>query len=166
MGDRAFGVRMNPKAPLKNPAQYSVVGRSLPRPDLPGKFTGRHTYVHDFTLPGMLWARILRSPHAHAKIVAIDTGAAASMPGVAAIYTGADLVKDDVGTIPTLSIFKRPDGKPMTVPPRQKLASSANGNMAFAMSQRTYSRAMIFSTIPAMITRPFASANSLAGTSR
>ena len=39
-----------------------------------------------------------------------------------AIYTGADLVADDVGTIPTLAIFKRPDGKPMTVPPRRLLA--------------------------------------------
>ena len=44
------------------------------------------------------------------------------MPGVQAIYTGADLVKDDIGTIPTLAIFKRPDGKPMTVPPRRLLA--------------------------------------------
>ena len=44
------------------------------------------------------------------------------MPGVEAVYTGADLVKDDIGTIPTLAIFKRPDGKPMTVPPRRLLA--------------------------------------------
>ena len=44
------------------------------------------------------------------------------MPGVEAVYTGADLIKDDIGTIPTLSIFKRPDGKPMTVPPRRLLA--------------------------------------------
>jgi carbon-monoxide dehydrogenase large subunit len=44
------------------------------------------------------------------------------MPGVEAIYTGADLVRDDIGTIPTLAIFKRPDGSPMTVPPRRLLA--------------------------------------------
>ena len=44
------------------------------------------------------------------------------MPGVEAVYTGADLVADDIGTIPTLPIFKRPDGKPMTVPPRRLLA--------------------------------------------
>ena len=44
------------------------------------------------------------------------------MPGVEAVYTGADLVTDDIGTIPTLAIFKRPDGKPMTVPPRRLLA--------------------------------------------
>ena len=44
------------------------------------------------------------------------------MPGVEAVYTGADLVTDDIGTIPTLAIFKRPDGSPMTVPPRRLLA--------------------------------------------
>ena len=44
------------------------------------------------------------------------------MPGVEAVYTGADLIADDIGTIPTLSVFMRPDGKPMTVPPRRLLA--------------------------------------------
>ena len=39
---------MNPKAPLKHPAQYALVGKSLPRPDMPAKVTGRHVYVHDF----------------------------------------------------------------------------------------------------------------------
>ena len=44
------------------------------------------------------------------------------MAGVEAVFTGADLIKDDIGTIPTLAIFKRPDGSPMTVPPRRLLA--------------------------------------------
>jgi carbon-monoxide dehydrogenase large subunit len=44
------------------------------------------------------------------------------MAGMEAVFTGADLIKDDIGTIPTLAIFKRPDGKPMTVPPRRLLA--------------------------------------------
>jgi carbon-monoxide dehydrogenase large subunit len=44
------------------------------------------------------------------------------MPGVEAVYTGADLIADDIGTLPTLLVFKRPDGSPMTVPPRRLLA--------------------------------------------
>ena len=84
--------------------------------------TGKGQFIDDKPQDGALWLHVLRSPHAHAKIASIDTSAAAAMPGVAAIYTGADLVKDDVGSIPTLSIFKRPDGKPMTVPPRRLLA--------------------------------------------
>src|SRR5437763_10403687 len=55
-------------------------------------------------------------------IASIYTQAAAGIPGVEAIYTGADLIADDIGTIPTLAIFKRPDGSPMTVPPRRLLA--------------------------------------------
>jgi aerobic carbon-monoxide dehydrogenase large subunit len=84
--------------------------------------TGKGQFIDDKAEDGALWLYLLRSPHAHAKIVAIDTGAAAGMPGVTAIFTGADLIKDDIGAIPTLTIFKRPDGKPMTVPPRRLLA--------------------------------------------
>ena len=84
--------------------------------------TEKGLFIDDKPEDGALWLHVLRSPHAHAKIVSIDTTAAAAMPGVEAVYTGADLIKDDIGTIPTLAIFKRPDGKPMTVPPRRLLA--------------------------------------------
>jgi carbon-monoxide dehydrogenase large subunit len=84
--------------------------------------TGKGQFIDDKSEEGALWLYVLRSPHAHAKIVSVDTQAAAAMPGIEAIYTGADLVADDVGTIPTLAIFQRPDGSPMTVPPRRLLA--------------------------------------------
>lgn len=84
--------------------------------------TGRGHFIDDKPGDGALWLHVLRSPHAHARITSISTKAAAEMPGVEAIFTGADLVADDIGTIPTLSIFKRPDGSPMTVPPRRLLA--------------------------------------------
>lgn len=83
--------------------------------------TGRGHFIDDKPEDGALWLHVLRSPHAHARITSIDTKSA-WMPGVEAIYTGADLVADDVGTIPTLPIFKRPDGSAMTVPPRRLLA--------------------------------------------
>ena len=84
--------------------------------------TGKGQFIDDRPEEGALWLHVLRSPHAHAKIVSIDAKAASEMPGVEAVYTGADLVADDIGTIPTLAIFKRQDGKPMTVPPRRLLA--------------------------------------------
>src|ERR1700687_5940808 len=84
--------------------------------------TGKGQFIDDKPEDGALWLHVLRSPHAHAKIVSIDIKVAREMPGVGAVYTGADLVKDDIGTIPTLSVFMRPDGKPMTVPPRRLLA--------------------------------------------
>ena len=84
--------------------------------------TGKGQFIDDKPEDGALWLHVLRSPHAHARITSVDVRAAAGMPGVAAIYTGADLIRDDIGIIPTLNIFKRPDGKPMTVPPRRLLA--------------------------------------------
>jgi len=84
--------------------------------------TGKGQFIDDKPDDGALWLHVLRSPHAHAKILSIDTNAASEMPGVAAVYTGDDLLADNIGTIPTLAIFKRPDGKPMSVPPRRLLA--------------------------------------------
>jgi len=84
--------------------------------------TGKGQFIDDKPEDGALWLHVLRSPHAHAKIVSVDTKEAAKMPGVQAVYTGADLVADDIGTLPTLMVFARPDGSPMTVPPRRLLA--------------------------------------------
>src|SRR5271168_5305048 len=84
--------------------------------------TGKGHFIDDKPEDGALWLYVLRSPHAHANIASIDTEAAKAMPGVEAVYTGADLIADDIGTIPTLLVFKRPDGSPMTVPPRRLLA--------------------------------------------
>ncbi|HEV3054530.1 MAG TPA: xanthine dehydrogenase family protein molybdopterin-binding subunit [Solirubrobacteraceae bacterium] len=67
------------------------VGQSLRRKEDPRLITGRARYVDDIELPGMLWAAIVRSPEAHAKIVSIDTSAAAEREGVHAVYVGADM---------------------------------------------------------------------------
>jgi carbon-monoxide dehydrogenase large subunit len=84
--------------------------------------TGTGHFIDDKPEDGALWLHVLRSPHAHAKIVSIDTKAAAAMAGVEAVYTGADLIADDIGTLPTLLVFPRPDGSKMSVPPRRLLA--------------------------------------------
>jgi len=97
-------------------------GKAIKRLEDQRLLTGKGAFIDDKPEDGALWLHVLRSPHAHAKILSIDTADAAKMPGVTAIYTGADLVKDNIGTLPTLDIFKRPDGSPMTVPPRRLLA--------------------------------------------
>src|SRR5689334_17408220 len=84
--------------------------------------TGKGAFIDDKPEDGALWLHVLRSPHAHAKIKSIDTKAAREMAGVEAVFTGDDLIKDDIGAIPTLAIFKRPDGTPMAFPPRRLLA--------------------------------------------
>ncbi|HEX7792277.1 MAG TPA: xanthine dehydrogenase family protein molybdopterin-binding subunit [Afipia sp.] len=97
-------------------------GQSVKRLEDQRLLRGQGHFIDDQLQQKSLWLHVLRSPHAHAKIKAIDTSAALAMPGVEAIFTGADLIADDIGAIPTLSIFKRPDGSPMAVPPRRLLA--------------------------------------------
>ncbi|MDN5312062.1 MAG: hypothetical protein PWQ68_1035 [Thermoanaerobacteraceae bacterium] len=69
----------------------SYIGKSIPRIESVDKVTGSARYVHDMKLPGMLYARILTSPHAHAKICSIDTSRAEKLPGVKAVLTGPEL---------------------------------------------------------------------------
>ena len=71
--------------------ELKVVGKSPVRPDGVPKVTGLAQYGADFTLPGMLWGRILRSPHAHARIRSLDTSKAEALPGVKAVMTSQDL---------------------------------------------------------------------------
>ena len=81
-GGRNFRLTMNPKAALKNPAHYTLVGQSLPRPDVPAKVTGTHGYVHDFVLPGMLHARVVRPPAVGARVLSVDEASVGHLPGV------------------------------------------------------------------------------------
>jgi len=72
---------------------FTYVGTRPIRHDGLDKVTGRANYGADFTLPGMLHGYVLRSPHAHARIVSIDTSAAEAVPGVKAVITGRDIPK-------------------------------------------------------------------------
>src|SRR5207244_3767366 len=72
-------------------AQYRVIGTRPMRPDGVDKVTGRAVYGADVTLPRMAHGKILRSPHAHARIRSIDTSQAERLPGVLAVMTGRDL---------------------------------------------------------------------------
>lgn len=69
---------------------YRVIGQPIPRMEVRGKVTGEAAYAVDAQFPGMLWAKLLRSPVPHARIVRIDTSKAARLPGVAIVLTGAD----------------------------------------------------------------------------
>ncbi len=77
--------------------EVQAIGRSLAKPDAFLKATGSATYAGDVRLPGMLEARVLRSPYPHARIVSIDTSAAAALPGVYAIVTGDDVSPTRIG---------------------------------------------------------------------
>jgi len=97
-------------------------GRSVRRVEDENLLKGSGYFADDATLPGQACVCFLRSPHPHARIAAIDTTAAAAMPGVIAIVTGEDLVRAGVKPLPLSADFRRSDGTPTASPPRHALA--------------------------------------------
>lgn len=81
VGGKKIEVKVDRAAKPKDPGTYKVVNQSLKRPDLPAKMTGRHTYVHDFRLPGMLHARVIRAPAIGATLLEVDEASIANIPG-------------------------------------------------------------------------------------
>ena len=84
--------------------------------------TGEGNFADDVSAPGQTYVCFLRSPHPHARIIAIDTAAASSSPGVLMVLTGDDLVRSGVKPLPSSADFKRADGSPSASPPRHALA--------------------------------------------
>jgi 4-hydroxybenzoyl-CoA reductase alpha subunit len=83
---------------MKN--RFTVVGQPLPKIDAWAKVTGDTRYADDLVVPRMAFGKLLRSPHAHARIRAIDTARARALPGVYAVITGADLPRVKFGILP------------------------------------------------------------------
>ena len=78
---------------MKNNSGFKYVGKRPLRPDGVEKVTGKALYGADVNLPSTIYGKILRSPHAHARILSIDTDKAIKLPGVHAIVTSNDLAK-------------------------------------------------------------------------
>lgn len=76
---------------MNSPKEYKYIGKGVPRIDADEKVTGQARYVSDMSMPGMLHAKMLTSPVAHAKIKKIDTSKAKALDGVAAVLTGNEL---------------------------------------------------------------------------
>jgi carbon-monoxide dehydrogenase large subunit len=110
-----------------NPNSWTVekfaIGQPVPRSEDPKLVQGQGRYTDDVTLPKQAYAVILRSRYAHGTIRKIDTTAAKAMPGVLAIYTGADFSDGTYGVLKTVMPLKGRDGNPMKVPTRYALAT-------------------------------------------
>jgi CO/xanthine dehydrogenase Mo-binding subunit len=94
LGARRLGLKIDPTAPLKSPDAYTVVGKPLQRPDIPGKVTGRHLFMHDFRVDAMLHGRVLRPASVGAKVKEIDEGSIRDIAGARAIR-----IKDFVAVV-------------------------------------------------------------------
>src|SRR3990170_3785277 len=84
----------------ENAEEYAIIGKPIPKKDGWVKATGEAKYGVDLSLPGMLYGKLLRSPHAHAKISHIDTSRAEKLPGIRAVITGRDFPGIKYGNMP------------------------------------------------------------------
>jgi aerobic carbon-monoxide dehydrogenase large subunit len=99
------------------------IGQPVPRTEDPKLVRGEGRYTDDLSLPGQAYAAIVRSSHAHGVLKGIDSAAARAMPGVLAIYTGADLQAAGYGGLKCVPPFKNRDGTPMKKPFRPALTT-------------------------------------------
>lgn len=81
VGGKRLDLKVDKAAPRKKPSEYRIVGKPLKRPDLPAKVTGEHVWVHDFRLPGMLHARVVRPPAVGARLLSVDEQSIAGIAG-------------------------------------------------------------------------------------
>ncbi len=87
--------RLPATALLEEDAEADVIGKSVRRIDAPSKVSGRLKYAGDMTMPGMLHVQVLRSPHAHARILSVDTSSVVAMEGVEGLITCSDVPGED-----------------------------------------------------------------------
>ena len=99
------------------------LSQSVRRVEDPRLLTGNGRYTDDIGLPGQAHGVVLRSPHAHARITALDTAPALAIPGVLAVITGRDLEAAGLGPVPCVIPLKNKDGSPRADTPRLALAT-------------------------------------------
>ena len=109
-GTSATDLKVDAKAVIKPAAEYRVVGKSIPRVDIPAKVTGQFEYVHDVRLPGMLHARVVRADDLGARLEAVDDSAARKVTGFLQTVRKGDFVaviaKNEWGAIKAARALK------------------------------------------------------------
>ncbi len=96
LAGRQLDAKFDRAAKLKDPGTYKIVNQPEKRPDLPAKMTGRHTYVHDFKLPNMLHARVVRPAAIGASLAEVDESSIANIPGARVVR-----IKDFLAVVAT-----------------------------------------------------------------
>ena len=84
IGGKSFALKLDHTKPAeaKDPKDYKIVGKSVPRVDIPDKVTGRFTYMQDFRVPGMLHGRVVRPPAIGAKLESVDESSIKDVAGM------------------------------------------------------------------------------------
>src|SRR6185369_969504 len=92
VGGKKFSLELDPKAKRKPASQWTVLGKPVPRPDLPDLVTGKFEFVHNVRLPGMLHGRVARPPSVGATVASVEESSVAGMPGVVKVVVKKNFV--------------------------------------------------------------------------
>jgi len=92
VGGRTFNLTLNPTAKRRSAAEWTVLGRSVPRVEIPAMVTGRFEFVHNVRVPGMLHGRVVRPPDANATLASVDDTSVTGMPGFVQVVVKKNFV--------------------------------------------------------------------------
>lgn len=110
------------------------IGQAVTRLEDPRLLRGQGRFLDDMVFGRQVHAAIVRSPHAHAEIRAIDTAPAMAAPSVHAVLTSANYRADGLGSIPSMPPYKKRDGSPMFVPDRPAIAVERVRNVGYPVA--------------------------------
>jgi len=126
---------------VTNPFTGGIVGERRVRKEDPALLTGEAKFIDDLHLPGALWVACVRSPHAHARISAIDTSGALATDGVVAVYTGEELAGDWAAPLPCAWPVTEDMKNPAHLPVAVGKANYAGDIVAVVVAQSRYAAA-------------------------
>ena len=92
VGGRTFGITLNPNAKRKHPSEWTVLGKPIPRIEIPAMATGQFEYVHNVRVPGMLHGQVVRPPAVGATLLGVDEKSVQGMPGVVKVVVKKNFV--------------------------------------------------------------------------
>ena len=124
IGGRSFALKVDEKTKTKDPKDYKIVGKPVPRVDIPGKVTAQFTYMQDFRVPGMLHGRVVRPPAYGATLESVDEGSVKAIPGVQVIREKnflAVVAPSEWSAIKAARQLKATWSKAQTLPEQSKL---------------------------------------------
>jgi nicotinate dehydrogenase subunit B len=127
VGGKSFALKLDHTKPAlpKDPKDHTVVGKSVPRVDIPAKITGRFAYIHDFRVPGMLHGRVVRPPAMGATLQSVDESSVKDVPGLVKVVREGNFLgvvaRSEWGAITAASKLKATWSKWEGLPEQAKL---------------------------------------------
>jgi nicotinate dehydrogenase subunit B len=153
IGGKAFSLKLDHTKPAKpkDAKDHKIVGKSVPRVDIPDKVTGKFAYIHDFRVPGMLHGRVIYPPGVGAKLESVDEGSIKGIPGIVKLVRDGNFLavvaQSEWAAVKASQTLKATWSKAETLPEQSKLwehvrdsqvalneVTSSTGNVGAAMA--------------------------------